>query len=91
MPNGSYVLGVYTENDIESWRDLIFYIAQVLVLPRLTALASWKLTKYGNTPVADIPDTQRFSSSFRILSPGTRPSPTNVRTQDGGILRARPR
>ncbi|MBQ7522780.1 MAG: hypothetical protein IJU14_07900, partial [Clostridia bacterium] len=30
MPNGKYLYGIYGENDIESWRDLIFYVAQVL-------------------------------------------------------------
>ena len=83
MPNGSYVLGVYTENDIESWRDLIFYIAQVLgCFAQIDRTGKLKLTKYGNTPVADIPDTQRFSSSFSdFITRYTAVSSTNVRTK----------
>jgi hypothetical protein len=83
MPNGSYVLGVYTENDIETWRDLIFYIAQVLgCFAQIDRTGKLKLTKYGNTPVADIPDTQRFSSSFSdFITRYTAVSSTNVRTK----------
>ncbi|NJP39453.1 hypothetical protein HCH52_00030 [Oscillospiraceae bacterium HV4-5-C5C] len=83
MPNGSYVLGVYTENDIETWRDLIFYIAQVLgCFAQIDRTGKLKLTKYGYTPVADIPDTQRFSSSFSdFITRYTAVSSTNVRTK----------
>jgi hypothetical protein len=83
MPNGSYVLGVYTENDIETWRDLIFYIAQVLgCFAQIDRTGKLKLTKYGNTPVADIPDTQRFSSSFSdFITRYTAVSSMNVRTK----------
>ena len=31
MPNGGVTLSVYTENDIETCRDVLFYVAQVLV------------------------------------------------------------
>jgi len=83
MPNGSFTLGVYTENDIETWRDLIFYIAQVLgCFAQIDRTGKLKLTKYGNTPVADIPDTQRFSSSFSdFITRYTAVSSTNVRTK----------
>ena len=65
MPNGSYILGIYTENDMETWRDLIFYIAQVLgCFAQIDRAGKLLLIKYGNSPVADIPDSQRFSSSF---------------------------
>ena len=30
MPNGKMTLGIYADNDIETFRDLIFYVAQVL-------------------------------------------------------------
>ena len=30
MPNGGVMLSVYTENDIETCRDVLFYVAQVL-------------------------------------------------------------
>ena len=83
MPNGSTVLGVYTENDIETWRDLIFYIAQVLgCFAQIDRAGKLLLIKYGNSPVADIPDSQRFSSSFSdFITRYTAVSSTNVRTK----------
>ena len=83
MPNGSTVLGVYTENDIETWRDLIFYVAQVLgCFAQIDHAGKLLLIKYGNSPVADIPDSQRFSSSFSdFITRYTAVSSTNVRTK----------
>lgn len=83
MPNGSTVLGVYTENDIETWRDLIFYVAQVLgCFAQIDRAGKLLLIKYGNSPVADIPDSQRFSSSFSdFITRYTAVSSTNVRTK----------
>ena len=83
MPNGSTVLGVYTENDIETWRDLIFYIAHVLgCFAQIDRAGKLLLIKYGNSPVADIPDSQRFSSSFSdFITRYTAVSSTNVRTK----------
>jgi len=83
MPNGGTVLGVYTENDIETWRDLIFYIAQVLgCFAQIDRAGKLLLIKYGNSPVADIPDSQRFSSSFSdFITRYTAVSSTNVRTK----------
>jgi len=83
MPNGGTVLGVYTENDIETWRDLIFYVAQVLgCFAQIDRTGKLLLTKYSSIPVADIPDTQRFSSSFSdFITRYTAVSSTNVRTK----------
>ena len=30
LPNGKTTLGIYSDNDIETFRDLVFYVAQVL-------------------------------------------------------------
>ena len=83
MSNGSTVLGIYTENDIETWRDLIFYVAQVLgCFAQIDRAGKLLLIKYGNSPVADIPDSQRFSSSFSdFITRYTAVSSTNVRTK----------
>lgn len=83
MPNGSFTLGVYTENDIETWRDLIFYVAQVLGgFLQIDRTGKLKLVKYGSAPVADVPNTQRFTSSFSdFITRYTAVSSTNVRTK----------
>lgn len=81
--NGSTILGIYTENDIETWRDVIFYVAQVLGrFATINRAGQLELRRYGNESVADIPSRQRFSSSFSdFVTKYTAISSTNVRTQ----------
>lgn len=81
--NGSTILGIYTENDIETWRDVIFYVAQVLGrFATINRAGQLELRRYGNESVADIPSRQRFSSSFSdFVTRYTAISSTNVRTQ----------
>lgn len=65
MPNGTTLLGIYSENDIETWRDLIFYVAQVLgSFCTINREGKLELRKYGNVSLMDISNKQRFSSSF---------------------------
>ena len=83
MPNGAQVLSLYGENDVETYRDVLFYIGQVLggffVINRVGKL---ELRKYGNEPVMDISNKQRFSSSFSdFITRYTAVSSTNLRTQ----------
>lgn len=58
-------LSVYTENDIETCRDVLFYVAQVLggffIINREGKL---ELRKYGKDPVMKVEQRHRFSSSF---------------------------
>lgn len=65
FPNGEMTLGAAADNDIETWRDLIFYVAQVLcaccLIDRQGRLI---LMKYGSESVCDIPVKERFSSEF---------------------------
>ena len=65
LPNGTELLGIYQDNDIESWRDFLYYIAQTLgcfaVIDRYGKLS---LASYGSTPVMAIDIRHRFSSSF---------------------------
>ena len=83
MPNGAEVLSLYGENDVETYRDVLFYIGQVLggffVINRVGKL---ELRKYGNKPMMDISSKQRFSSSFSdFITRYTAVSSTNLRTQ----------
>lgn len=81
--NGKILLGIYGENDIETWRDIIYYVAQVLgCFATINRFGKLELRKYGNTSVLDIPDTQRFSSSFSdFFTRYTAINSTNNRTQ----------
>ena len=55
MPNGMENLSIYTDNDIETFRDVLFYVGQVLggffLINRLGQL---ELKKYGNQPVLTV-------------------------------------
>lgn len=83
MPNGGVTLSVYTENDIETCRDVLFYVAQVLggffIINREGKL---ELRKYGKDPVMKVEQRHRFSSSFSdLITRYTAVSSTNKQTQ----------
>lgn len=83
MPNGGVTLSVYTENDIETCRDVLFYVAQVLgsffIINREGKL---ELRKYGKNPVMKVEQRHRFSSSFSdFITRYTAVSSTNKQTQ----------
>lgn len=83
MPNGSELLSVYTENDIETYRDVLYYVGQVLGgFFCINRKGKLELRKYGNTPVVTVSSRQRFSSSFSdFITRYTAISSTNIRTQ----------
>lgn len=83
MPNGKEVLGIYADNDIETYRDLLFYTAQVLgCFCRIDREGRLELVPYGTTPVMDISSTQRFGSSYSdFVTRYTAVSSANMRTQ----------
>lgn len=82
MPNGKFIYGIYGENDIESWRDLLFYTAQVLgCYCQINRQGQLELRKYGNVPVMQVSDKQRFSSSFSdFITRYTAVNSTNQKT-----------
>ena len=83
MPNGGELLSVYTENDIETYRDVLFYVGQVLGgFFCINREGKLELRKYGNKPVMTFSDRQRFSSSFSdFITRYTAVSSTNIKTQ----------
>lgn len=83
MPNGTENLSIYSDNDIETYRDVLFYVGQVLggffVINRAGEL---ELRKYGNQPVLTVERKHRFTSSFSdFIMRYTAVSSTNLRTQ----------
>lgn len=83
MPNGTENLSIYSDNDIETYRDVLFYVGQVLggffVINRAGEL---ELRKYGNTPVLTVERKHRFTSRFSdFITRYTAVSSTNLRTQ----------
>ena len=83
MPNGEELLSVYTENDIETYRDVLYYVGQVLGgFFCINRTGKLELRKYRNVPVMTVSDRQRFSSSFSdFITRYTAISSTNVKTQ----------
>lgn len=83
MANGAELLSIYAENDIETYRDVLYFVAQVLggffVVNRAGRL---ELRKYGTEPVMEIGQEHRYSSSFSdFITRYTAVSSTNLRTQ----------
>ncbi|XBX05694.1 hypothetical protein QMP26_35675 [Enterocloster clostridioformis] len=83
MPNGTELLSVYTENDIETYRDVLYYVGQVLGgFFCINRTGKLELRKYRNVPVMTVSDRQRFSSSFSdFITRYAAISSTNVKTQ----------
>jgi len=83
LPNGDQELSIYSENDIESYRDVLYYVAQVLgcfcVINREGML---ELRSYSNDPVQMVEVQHRFSSSFSdFITRYTAVSSTNMKTE----------
>ena len=96
LPNGSELLSIYPENDIETYRDVLYFTAQVLGgFFCVNREGKLEFRQYGETPVMEILQKHRFSSSFSdFVTRYTAVSSTNLRTQtseyyaleeDGGL------
>ena len=83
MPNGSENLSVYTDNDIETYRDVLYYVGQVLGgFFCINREGKLELRKYGNDPVMTVQSKHRFTSSFSdFITIYTAVSSTNMKTQ----------
>lgn len=83
LPNGKQVLGIYSDNDIETWRDLLYYTAQVLgCFCQINREGKLELVYYGEEAVATIPTTHRFSSSYSdFVTRYTAVSSTNMMSE----------
>jgi hypothetical protein len=65
MPNGAELLGIYPDGNIETYRDLLYYVAQVLgKVCQINREGKLQLISYGNEPVITMESKHRFSSSY---------------------------
>lgn len=65
MPNGTELLGIYQDGNIETYRDMIFYVAQVLGrVCQINREGKLELKAYGAEPVVTMKAKHRFSSSY---------------------------
>lgn len=83
FPNADITLSIYSENDIETYRDVLYYTAQVLgCFCCINRLGELELRKCTASPVLQIGSRHRFSSSFSdFITRYTAVSSTNLRTQ----------
>ena len=83
LPNGSELLSIYPENDIETYRDVLYFTAQILGgFFCVNRDGKLEFRQYRNTPVMEILQKHRFSSSFSdFVTRYTAVSSTNQRTQ----------
>ncbi len=83
MPNGAEVLSVYPENDIGTYRDVLYFVGQVLGgFFCINREGKLELRKYGAEPVMEVKSRHRFTSSFSdFITRYTAVSSTNLRTQ----------
>lgn len=64
LPNGSEILSIYEENDIENWRDLVAWCAQTTgTFATIDRAGKLILKSYGLDPVDHIDDLHRFSGA----------------------------
>lgn len=83
MPNGTELLSIYTENDIETYRDVLYYVGQILGgFFCINREGKLELRKYGNEPVMELETKHRFTSSFSdFITRYTAVSSTNMKTE----------
>ena len=83
MPNGTELLSIYPENDIETYRDVLYFVGQVLGgFFCISREGKLELRKYGAEPVMEVKSRHRFTSSFSdFITRYTAVSSTNLRTQ----------
>ena len=83
MPNGRELLSIYPENDIGTYRDVLFFVGQVL--GGFFCIKWWRRVALGMSgagPVLWVQGRHRFSSSFSdFITRYTAVSSTNLRTQ----------
>lgn len=84
MPNGKETLGIYSDNDMDSYRDLIYYVAQVLgCVCQINRDGKLELKKYKITTDLEISSNKRFTSSYSdFITRYTAVSFTNMNTEE---------
>lgn len=84
LSNGKETLGIFADNDMESYRDLIYYVAQVLgCVCQINREGKLELKQYKVTADVEIPSSRRFTSSYSdFVTRYTAVSSTNMNTEE---------
>lgn len=83
LTNGGETFSVYTDNDIETWRDVLFYLSQAMCcFAAFNREGKLELRQYSMRSVFEINNSHRFESSFSDFKTRyTAISSTNQRTK----------
>lgn len=83
LTNGTELLGIYQENDIETWRDFLYYLAQALgCFSLIDRDGKLRLVSYGIDEVKTVESKHRFTSTFSdFVTRYTAISSTNRKTE----------
>lgn len=83
LTNGKEVYSIYADNDVDSWRDVLYYLAQAMCCyATFNRQGKLELRQYGMNPVFEVSTTHRFVSSFSdFKTKYTAISSTNARMQ----------
>lgn len=84
LPNGKETLGIYSDNDIETFRDLLYYVAQVLgCVCQIDRTGKLVLIPYGKTAAEEIRQVHRYNSTYSdFVTRYTAVSSTNKITEE---------
>lgn len=64
MPNGTEVLGIHQDNDIETWRDLLSWLAQALAgFATINRSGQLEIRQFGNPTGLTMTATERFAGA----------------------------
>lgn len=82
LTNGTELLGIYQENDIETWRDFLYYLSQALgCFSTIDREGKLRLIPYGIADNKTVDSRHRFSSTFSdFVTRYTAVSSTNKKT-----------
>lgn len=83
LTNGTELFGIYQENDIETWRDFLHYLAQALgCFATIDRFGKLLLVPYGITESKTVDSRHRFTSSFSdFVTRYTAVNSTNKKTE----------
>lgn len=82
LTNGTELLGIYQENDIETWRDFLYYLAQALgCFSLIDREGKLRLISYGIEGNKTVDSRHRYTSTFSdFVTRYTAVSSTNKKT-----------
>ena len=64
LPNGTEILALYEENDIETYRDMLNSLVQMIGgFATANKDGTWSIRTFSDTPVITIPKNRRFSGA----------------------------